>query len=139
MRFDVKEVATMGKYKYYGVRGSARYVHAECWKAYEVAHSRYDTQGRLMSRPTYNSQLQTFRGIRQHRCLHCDRPLLSKPPEFGERCRQVAIADPIGDFAQELVAQEMTEIQLQHALSEQPLLTGPFKTALLNRMRDKRN
>lgn len=70
---------TQVKYKYYGVRGYAGYVHAECWQAFIVEHSRYDAQGRLVSRPTYDSELQTFRGIRQHRCLHCGRPLLAKP------------------------------------------------------------
>jgi hypothetical protein len=69
------------KYKYYGVRGRMGYVHAECWPAYEAAHTRYDAQGWPISRPSFDSQLVTFRGIRQHRCLHCDRPLLAKPPQ----------------------------------------------------------
>ena len=69
------------KYKYYGVRGFSGYVHAECWLDYRNQHSRYDAQGQCVSRPTYDSQLQTFRGIRQQRCIHCNRPLLAKPKQ----------------------------------------------------------
>ena len=70
---------TRVKYKYLGVRGRSGYVHVECWPDYRDQHSRYDTQGRLISRPTYDSELLTFRGIRQHRCIHCNQPLLAKP------------------------------------------------------------
>ena len=68
------------RYKYLGVRGRSDYVHAECWANYRDQNSRYDAQGRCVSGPTYDSELQTFRGIREKRCLHCDRPLLAKPP-----------------------------------------------------------
>jgi len=72
---------TRVKYKYLGVRGYDGYVHAECWPTFVIEHSRYNAQGQQVSRPTYDSQLQTFRGIRQYPCLQCGRPLLAKPPE----------------------------------------------------------
>jgi len=65
-------------YRYYGIRFSG-YVHTKCWPAYRDQHSRYDAQGRCVSRPTYDSQLQTFRGIQKEKCIHCNRPLLAKP------------------------------------------------------------
>lgn len=78
------------KYKYYGVRGRSGYVHAACWPEYERQHTRYDAQGWPISRPTIDSQLVTFRGIRQQRCIHCGRPLLAKPSEKPSEKSQTA-------------------------------------------------
>lgn len=77
------------EYKYYGVRGQ-RYVHKECWPAYEVMASRYDAQGQCVSRPSIDSQLVAFRGIQQERCMYCNRPLLTKPPKKLPTVKQLS-------------------------------------------------
>lgn len=77
----------MSKYRYYAARGYPGYMHAKCWPEFEKAHSRYDAQGRCHYSPMLQAQLVTFRGIRQERCLHCNRPLLAKPPK-----KEVAVA-----------------------------------------------
>lgn len=55
---------------------------------------------------------------------------------FSKRIIQVFNADPIKDFAKELVAEGMTELELQQALKREVLLPVPFKINLENAMRD---
>jgi len=56
---------------------------------------------------------------------------------FGKRCQKAFAVDPIGDFAQQLIDEGMTEAELQQALAGQPTLPCPFKVALQNKYRDK--
>jgi len=67
-------------FRFVGVRGRSGYLHAECWPAFELLNSRYDAQGRCISRPMLDSQLWKIQGSRQMQCIHCNRPLLAKPP-----------------------------------------------------------
>lgn len=65
--------------KFYGIRGSG-FVHAACLPAFEQEHSRYDAQGRCVSRPQIDAELERAHLAHKQTCIHCGKSLRASSP-----------------------------------------------------------
>jgi len=68
------------KANYDGIRGWCGYLHAACLPAFEAAHSRYDAQGRLVSRPEIDALIDRLGPAHMQKCIHCGKPLRAASP-----------------------------------------------------------